>query len=193
MKINRSTTALLVMHWQINMIIKLPVEDKIRVLANVAKVISAARKCHMPIIYVIARFRNGYPEVSPRNSSYYKKKADNILMEGNPEVEISSEVRPQTTDVIVINKRHSAFTGSDLEIILRSNGIDTLVLSGMSTSGVVESTARQAFDMDYQIFVLGDCCVDRVEGAHEAALKYMMPRISTVCTSDEFVASISDK
>jgi len=77
--------------------------------------------------------------------------------------------------VIVVNKRHSAFTGSDLDIILRSNNIDTLILSGMSTSGVVESTARQAFEMDYEIFVLSDCCTDRIEGVHEAALKYMMP------------------
>ena len=55
----------------------------------------------------------------------------------------------------------SAFTGSDLEQILRANDIYTLVLSGVSSVGVVESTARHAIDMDYEVVVLADGCADR--------------------------------
>jgi len=94
MKINRKGTAVLVMHWQVNMISKLPLEDRVKVLGNVAKVISIARECNMLIIYVVAQFRKGYPEVSARNTSYNKRKKDMILMEGSPEAKICSEVHP---------------------------------------------------------------------------------------------------
>jgi nicotinamidase-related amidase len=191
-KINRRTSALLVMDCQINIVNKLPPEEKARVLGNLAKAISAARKRTMPIIYVIAQFRKGYPEVSPRSTFFNTLKKNRVMMEGNPEVEICSEIRPQQEEVIIAKKRLSAFTGSELEIILRSKNIDTLVLSGISSLGVVESTARHAYDLDYQIFVLGDCCADKAAGAHEAALKWMLPRISTVCTSDDFVTAIAE-
>ena len=190
--INCRTSALLILHYQINMINKLPLEERAKLLDNMAKVINVARKHTMPIIYVIAQFRKGYPEVSPRNPSYYKKKENMVLTEGNPEVEICSEVRPQPAELVIINKRSSAFTGNDLDIILRSMNIDTLILSGVSTTGVVESTARQAFDMDYQLFVLGDCYADRIAGANDVVCKWVMPKVSTVCTSDDLVSAITE-
>jgi nicotinamidase-related amidase len=192
MQINRKTAALLVMDCQINMINKQPPEDRAKLLGNIAKVINSARKSGLPIIYVVVQFRKGHPEVSTKNMHFYKQKEAGILIEGNPDGEICGEIRPQPDDVIVTKLRLSSFSGSDLEIILRSKNIDTLILSGVSTLGAVESTARQAFDMDYQLFVLSDCCADRVSGAHEAALKYVMPRISTVCSSDDLLTAISE-
>ena len=190
--ISCKTSALLVLHYQLNMINKLSKEDRSKLLNNMAKVINVARKHTLPIIYVIAQFRKGYPEVSPRNPSYYKKKENRILTEGNPEAEICSEVCPQPEELVIINKRTSAFIGNDLDIILRSMNVDTLILGGVSTLGVVESTARQATDMDYRIVVLSDCCADRIAEANEFALKWVMPRVSTVCTSDEIVSAITE-
>jgi len=108
-KINRLTSALLVMDCQVNIINKLPPEEKANVLGNLVKVIRAARKCAIPIIYVIAQFRKGYPEVSPRNIFFSALKKNRVMMEGNPEAEICIEIRPQPEEVILAKKRLSAF------------------------------------------------------------------------------------
>ena len=74
---------------------------------------------------------------------------------------VHHDIQPKDGEVVVIKKRVSAVTGSDLEVILRSYGIKHMVLSGISTSGVVLSTVREAADKDYQLTVLADCCADQ--------------------------------
>lgn len=190
-KINPRASALLVMDCQGYMVDKLPLEARAKLLDNLSKVIRAARDHAVIVIYVIVQYRSGYPEVPSSSGKFSRQKKDKILQEGNPDAEICSKVHPQPGDIIIVKKRMSAFTGTELDIILRSKNINTLVLSGVSTLGAVESTARNAYDMDYQIFILGDCCADRVSGSHEIALNWMMPRISTVYSSEEFIASIA--
>ena len=67
---------------------------------------------------------------------------------------------PESGDVVVTKRRVSAFAGTDLEIILRAKEIETLVLFGIATSGVVLSTLLEASDRDYRIAVVTDCCAD---------------------------------
>ena len=189
--INAKISALLVMDCQINILNSLTPSEKSKVLGNLKKAIAAARSAGISIIYVIVQFREGYPEISPRNMFFCSLKEAGRLRELDPDTEICHEIRPQPGEVVVIKKRTSAFTGSDLEVVLRSRGIDTLALTGVSTLGVVESTARFAFDMDYRVFVIGDCCSDRDTEASEIALKRFLPRISTVCSTDDFIAAIS--
>ena len=69
-------------------------------------------------------------------------------------------------DIIVTKRRYSAFTGSDLELILRSQNINHLILTGIATSGVVLSTIREASDKDFNLTVLSDCCADGDEEVH---------------------------
>ena len=80
------------------------------------------------------------------------------------------------TDVVVTRRRVSAFTGSDLEIILRAKNIDHLVLTGILTSGVVLSTFREAVDKDYILTVLSDLCADRDEEVHRVLTEKVFPR-----------------
>ena len=117
-------------------------------------------------------------------------KENNRLREDAADSEICQEFGPEPGDIVVVKKRFSAFSGSDLEVILRGLEVDTLILTGVSTLGVVESTARVAFDMDYRIIVLGDCCSDRVPEAHDIALKWILPRISTVASISDFESAI---
>jgi nicotinamidase-related amidase len=77
--------------------------------------------------------------------------------------EIHPAIAPQPTDIVVTKRRVSAFRGSDLEVVLRAQGISHLVLCGIATSGVVLSTLREATDNPYQLTVLADCCVDSDE------------------------------
>ncbi len=188
------SSALLVMDCQYTIVNRLTPEDKARVLSNTEKSISAARRAGLRVIYLVVQFRPGYPEISERNLQFSQTKSSGTLNEIDAGTRICNELRPMPEDVIVVKRRISAFTGSDLEVVLRSQKIDTLFLAGVSTLGVIESTARQAFDMDYRVFVIRDCCADREPDLSQIALDRLLPRVSRVCTLDDFMASlVTDK
>jgi nicotinamidase-related amidase len=75
----------------------------------------------------------------------------------------------------------SAFAGTDLDLMLRANGIETLILTGIVTSGVVLSTLRHA--ADYRLLVVGDCCSDADEETHRVLLEKVFPRQATITTA----------
>jgi nicotinamidase-related amidase len=85
-------------------------------------------------------------------------------------------------------KRVSAFAGSDLDMILRAQRVQTLVLAGIATSGVVLSTLRHAADLDYGLVVLRDGCADADEEVHRVLLDKVFPRQADVLAVDEWVA-----
>lgn len=84
-------------------------------------------------------------------------------------------VTPHPYEPVVTKFRISAFAGSDLEVILRSRKIETLVLSGISTSGVVLSTLREAADKDYRLIVLSDACLDADPEVHCVLMNKVFP------------------
>ena len=91
---------------------------------------------------------------------------------------------------MVDKKRVSAFAGSDLDMIVRAQRLQTLVLSGIATSGVVLSTLRQAADLDYGLVVLRDACADADEEVHRVLLDKVFHRQAGVLTVDEWVAGM---
>jgi nicotinamidase-related amidase len=80
---------------------------------------------------------------------------------------VHADLAPAAGEVTVVKRRVSAFTGSDLEVILRAYDVQHIVLTGIATSGVVLSTLREAADKDYSISVIADCCADRDEEVHK--------------------------
>ena len=93
---------------------------------------------------------------------------------------VYDEVAPLPGEIVVTKKRISAFTGSDLEVVLRSKGINHLVLTGIATSGVVLSTLREAADKDYILTVLSDSCADQDEEVHRVLTTKIYPRQAEV-------------
>lgn len=91
----------------------------------------------------------------------------------------------------MVKKRVSAFTGSDLEVLLRSMSVTHLVLTGIATSGVVLSTAREAADRDYQLTVLADGCADADDEVHRVLLSKVFPRQAIVTTAQEWAAILT--
>jgi nicotinamidase-related amidase len=177
-------TALLVMDMQNSIVGMLP--DAGNVVANVSKAISTARAKQIPVIYVVVGFRPGAPEVSDSNKwfSETKSRIGNVNMEEF--MTIHSDVAPQDGEVIVTKRRVSAFTGSDLEVVLRAFGIQRIVLTGVSTSGVVLSTLREAADKDYRITVLSDACADRDEEVHRVLMEKVFVRQADVMKLEEW-------
>jgi nicotinamidase-related amidase len=181
----QQNTALLVMDVQQATIAMLGNSDAY--LALLSNAIKKARTKNIPVIYVVVGFRSGYPEVSPSSKNFSMIKNNPALKFDTEEaMKVHGSVAPANGEVTVIKKRISAFTGSDLEVILRSMGIQHIVLTGIATSGVVLSTLREAADKDYTITILSDCCADRDEEVHRVLTTKIFPRQADVTVSTDW-------
>ncbi len=119
---------------------------------------SRALGAGIPVLFIRVAFRHGYPEVS-RRAPRSRRRAASLRRPDTQQraTRIHSRPRPRDDEPIVTKRRVSAFTGSDLDVLLRARA-DTLVLAGITTSGVVLSTLRQAADLDFRLIVLADAC-----------------------------------
>ncbi|HEY1959685.1 MAG TPA: isochorismatase family cysteine hydrolase [Polyangiaceae bacterium] len=179
------TSALLVMDVQPGILDRVP--DGAAYLARVTEAVRAARTRSVAVIHVIVGFRPGMPEVSAKNLSFgmAKQQRPAFLSDARP------AIAPQDGEVVVTKRRVSAFTGSDLEVVLRAGEIDHLVLSGIATSGVVLSTLREAADKDYRLTVLADLCADTDAEVHAVLTGKVFPRQAHVTSASEWVASLA--
>ena len=183
-----SHMALLVMDMQEGIVTRFAQTDDLLTLTSTA--ITAARAASIPVIYVVVGFRPGFPEISPRNKSFSATKQRSSSSVPMTTMEIHPAIAPQTTDIVVTKRRVSAFSGSDLEVVLRAQDISHLVLCGIATSGVVLSTLREAADKDYQLTVLADCCVDNDEEVQSVLLSKVFRRQAEVVQASEWVAGL---
>jgi nicotinamidase-related amidase len=158
-------------------------------LPRAATVLRQARSSGLTVIYVQVGFRPNFPEISRRNaafSSILTSVQRQQLFTGAAR-EIHAAVTPETNDIIVTKHRVGAFIGTDLDMILRAKDIDTLILFGISTSGVVLSTLRHAADADYRLIVIKDCCADADAEVHACLMDKVFPRQATVVSTAEFL------
>ncbi|MFE1171866.1 cysteine hydrolase family protein [Streptomyces sp. NPDC058773] len=155
-------------------------------LARLRGAIEGARAAGIPVIYVVIGLRSGRPEVSPRNRVLTAAVAAGLFDEGAPGTAIHQDVAPEPSDVVVTKRRASAFSGSDLDLVLRARGIDSLVLTGIATSGVVLHTLCQANDQDFGLTVLADACLDTDPEVHRFLTEKLFPQWADVVTAEEW-------
>ncbi len=105
-------------------------------------------------------------------------------IEGSPGQEIIEELAPEPGDLVVRKYRSSAFWGTNLDMLLRSNTIETVVVTGCTTEGCVESTARDALFNDYYVVLPEDCVASDDPRQHEASLFLMRHRFDVVSSED---------
>jgi nicotinamidase-related amidase len=99
-------------------------------------------------------------------------------------------VRPIEGEVIAGKHRVNALYGTDLDMSLRANNIETLIILGYATSGVVLSTTRYAADADYRLFIVEDCCSDQDPEVHDFLTQRIFPRQADVVTSEEIIQAL---
>ncbi|WP_428230889.1 cysteine hydrolase family protein [Flavobacterium sp.] len=177
-------TALLVMDMQLGILSNFPNPENI--IRNVAQAIENARSKNIPVIYATLGFKNGASEISSNNKVFAATKEHISNIDLKEFSKIHPELAPQENDIHVIKRRVSAFTGSELEIILRSKEIKHIVLSGVATSGIVLSTTTEASDKDYKISILSDACADRDEEVHRVLTTKVFLRHANVLTIEEW-------
>ncbi len=182
------TQALLVMDLQNGIVAR--VNDQVESLLDALdRVIVGARQHDIPIIFVRVAFRPGAPEISRRNQGFRALQSSS-MGENESSTQIHPRLAPREGDVLVTKRRVSAFTGSDLDVVLRSLEVDHLVLTGIATSGVVLSTIRQAADLDYRLTVIADACADADPEVHRVLTEKVFPRQAAVVSAAEWIANL---
>jgi nicotinamidase-related amidase len=181
--------ALLIMDYQVG-IVAMHAAGSAAALERATAVLAAARRAGLQVIYIQVGFRQGYPEVSARNQSFGAISQAGRFLLGEADTAIHTALEPHPGDLIVVKHRVSAFAGTELQTILRARDIETLVMFGIATSGVVLSTVRHAADTDYRLVVVKDCCLDRDEEVHRCLTDKVFPRQATVVTSDEILPAL---
>lgn len=182
-------SALLVMDYQSGIVAGYATDQAV-LLQRAAEVLAGARRAGLRVIYVTVGFRPGYPEISPRNARFRALKESGRFLAGG-DAEVHPAVAPRPDDILVVKHRVGAFAGTDLDMILRANGIETLVLFGIATSGVVLSTVRHAADADYRLIVLKDCCADRDADVHRCLLEKVFPTQAEVVGAADFLRALA--
>lgn len=155
------------------------------VLPRMHRLIEAARSVKVPVIYIKMCNLPDPESLSPTRLRFMVLKGklspeQTVCPLGSWGAEILPEIAPQPGDIVVQKWRYSAFTGTPLDQILRSYGIQSVVLCGTTTSVCVESTARDAFQNDYYVVLPTDCVADVRHDWHEASLLLMQPRVEQV-------------
>jgi biuret amidohydrolase len=120
------------------------------------RLLNVCRAHQIPVIYIHHVIRGGDIDAGRLADHHEAIRNNHAIIAGTPNVEIYDELKPQPGDLVVAKPRYSAFYGTDLEAILRSKGIDTLIISGTVTNVCCESTTRDAFSRDYKVIFLSD-------------------------------------
>jgi nicotinamidase-related amidase len=186
------TQALLVMDVQNGILSRFEVADAY--LDRVVTAVERAEQAGVLVVLVRVAFSPGYPEVSARNKSFSALRGAPGMVAGDRAGMVAGDRATEPVDrllrgkgeVVVTKKRVSAFAGSDLELVLRSHDVDTLVLCGIATSGVVLSTVREAADRDYRLVVLEDLCLDADDEVHRVLTQKVFVRQADVINSADW-------
>jgi nicotinamidase-related amidase len=190
-KLDKSKTMLLMADFSTTGIGQNPIAKERHTLERAREVLDAARNAGIFIGYCISHFRPGFPEVSDRNKTRAARRDSGEVLPADPKALIHQSVLPQEGEPVIAKHRTSAFSGSAFEMILRAQNIDTLILMGHATSGVILSTVRVAADLDYQLIVVEDGCADRDPEVHKLLMEKVFPRQATVVSSKEMVEALA--
>jgi len=165
--LNKKTTAVIIMDFQYRQLNTLPGEVQNDIIARANKVLAAARNNKIPVIHIEVQRGERIPETAMHPGI--------IIQPGEP---------------ILTKHRTGPFSTTNLDEILKRQGVKTLVLLGIRTSGCVLSAVRWAADIDYSLIILSDCCADPEEDVHCILMEKIFPRQASVITAREFLKII---
>jgi nicotinamidase-related amidase len=173
-------TALLLMDYQPGIVER--IEESDGLVARAQAALAAARAAGATVGYVRVAFTDEDFDALPDGAPMARVKAmpREAMHADSPATQIDERLAPAAGEIVVRKTRVGPFLTTDLDQQLRGRGIDTLLLAGISTSGVVLSTVRDAHDRDYRLFVLADATADPLADVHEALIEKILPRQAEV-------------
>jgi nicotinamidase-related amidase len=181
-RIDPERAALLVMDYQ--PVVLGSLSDAEALLSRIAEAIAVVRRHRGQVGYVRVAFDDADYDAVPEHSAFAPAlaTAGEVLHNDSPTTAIHERVAPEPGDMIVRKTRVGAFSTTDLAEQLCDREIETLILAGVSTSGVVLSTVRDAADRDYRVFVLADASADPDPLVHDFLTERVFPRQAQVIT-----------
>jgi nicotinamidase-related amidase len=188
--LNRQHTALLIADFYAAMMSTIPHAVDRQVVEKTQRLQSAAREAGLFMCYCATVFRPGYVEISERNKTFRERKHSGQPAVSDPVQLIHPAVLPAAGEVVVGKHRVNALYGTALDPILRANNIDTLILLGYATSGVVLSTTRYAADLDYRLVIVEDCCADQDPEVHNFLTQRVFPRQADVVSAADVIEAL---
>ncbi|WP_226581423.1 cysteine hydrolase family protein [Acuticoccus sediminis] len=155
------------------------------VYANTVRAIDRARAAGMMVGYVRVGFSPSYAECPPKSPVFSKARDNKVFTLGTWGTEVFQDFAPKDGDPDIVKHRVSPFYATKLEPLLLAQGIGRLILTGVSTNGVVSAAVREGHDRDYACVVLEDCCAGATAEEHEFALAGLR-RYAAITTSADF-------
>ena len=183
--IDPTRTALLLMDFQPAVLAAVP--DSANVLAHATEALAWARTHDVQVVFVRVALTEADADAVPAHNKAFTQAAQaGWLEDGTAATALHESLNVHERDLIVRKVRISAFASdTDLRAHLRERGIDTLVLGGLSTSGVVLTTLRQAADEDYRLLVLTDATGDTDPEVHRVLTEKVFPhQAEMIATAD---------
>jgi nicotinamidase-related amidase len=168
------------------------VEHAQAAIPNQRRLLEGARRAGVPVVHVQHttlpdHASDSGPWLDARSRATYS--VVDICMDGTWGQAVIDELLPTPGETIVKKYRYSGFAGTNLDLVLRSMGRESIVCCGVSTNVCVEATAREAFSLDYYVVIPGDACASWDMDLHASALATAGHRYATVCTSDDLIAT----
>jgi maleamate amidohydrolase len=167
--------------------------DLTREVEATNRLLAAAREREIPVIFTTIGF-----EPNLMDGSLWLEKAPGLreLIVGGKWVEIDSRLERREEETVILKKGASAFFGTNLPSILVSQGVDTVIMCGATTSGCIRATAIDLLQYGYPTLVPRECVGDRAQGPHDANLIDIQAKYADVVSVEEalaYVESVSRK
>ena len=200
LQLDPATTALVLIEYQNEFVSEggvlhnavAPVMDKTGMLANTIALVDAARAAGVTIMHAPITFAPGYGELSRHPYGILKGVVDgNAFVKGTWGAAIVEDLTPAEGDILIEGKRGlDTFASTNLDFILRSRGISTVILAGFLTNCCVESTMRSAYENGYRVITLTDCTAATSAEEHDNAIAYDFPMFSLPMESLQVTAAL---
>lgn len=198
MDVPKERTALLVIDMQNGFLdeqgsmarIGMPHDALVPAVAGCERLVEAARKAGVPVIYTRYVYQPGYTDggLLPHELVPQMVEAQ-ALINGTWDAEIVPSLTPAEGEVVIDKSRPSSFYGTQLEPVLTSQDIRSLVLCGVTTNICVETTARDAGQRDYRVHVVADACTEYDQTRHDVALGTMGFAFGWLTSTDEVASA----
>src|SRR6185503_15600090 len=189
--LDKPHAALLIADFYADQMSKLPHAVNRKCVEKTLALRQAARAVGVLVCYSATVFRPGYIEVSERNKTFSERKRTGGPAIADPLKVMHPQMQPAEGEPVVGKHRVNAMFGTDLAMILGARNVDTLVMLGFATSGVVLSTTRYAADADYRLFIVEDCCADNDAAVHDFLCAKIFPRQAGVVQSAEVIKALA--
>ncbi len=163
-----------------------PMLAKNQSVAKLNKVIFHARKENWLVIWVIVAFDKNYLEANTKSPIFSKAKEYKKLQRGTWGTEIISDLDYQEDELIIFKNAVNPFYGTNLDQILRNNGVGEIYIAGVSTEVAVQSAVRDAHDRGYKVTVISDCCGSSHKDRHDASLEMLTYMADVIDSSQVF-------